>query len=90
MPSSSQTKSYVITVEEGELAAIVDALQWNIAKQNWLKKVHLFQMKHPVAAEGHRLRQEQAEKLLPKILDIWRQGGSYSYEPNPTKSNSGC
>ena len=46
-----------------ELAAIIDALKWNVAKQTWLRA----RWHDRVAREGHRLRQEQAERVLEKL-----------------------
>jgi len=57
-----------IYLTEADLGAICDALKWNVAKQKWLKTA----WRCPVAREGHRLRQAQAEALLIRLETIWK------------------
>ena len=52
-----------IDLSISEIAAIVDALKWNVAKQSWLKQA----WKDPTARHGHALRQEQAEHVLLRM-----------------------
>lgn len=55
-----------------EVAAICDALKWNVAKQRWLSLA----WRDEVSRQGHRLRQEQAEEALKKMEGIlWRAKG---------------
>ncbi len=58
-----------VELSREELAAIVDALKWNVAKQSWLKRA----WKDATAREGHRRRQAQAERVLDKLEELlWK------------------
>lgn len=52
-----------------DLAALTDALTWNVAKQKWLKQA----WRDAESRAGHARRQAQAEEVLQRITAAWRQ-----------------
>ena len=57
-----------------EVAAICDALNWNVAKQSWLRR-HGRATTNPAAMEGHKLRQRQAERVAERFDELLRGAG---------------